>query len=151
MSEVSTLHDPFRQWLKRAGICYTYSRADRAPGAVIPGDADFMIHRNGRCLHIEMKLEKGVLSAAQKKRHAELFAAGCQVHVIRDLKKATELVVEWLDSMTIRPIEVTNRKSDECILGASVYKCDPTRKAGFTFVRKATVLDFNLPQMKDFK
>jgi hypothetical protein len=95
MSEVTELHEPFRSWLKSQGLCYRYSRPDRATSENA-SDADFWIVENGRVLMLEMKQPKtGKLSTNQIFRHAELAKAGCRVFVVRELSRAIELVTAW--------------------------------------------------------
>lgn len=94
-AEIKTLHVPFRKWLnEQVGVAYTYHRTDRATGATV-GDADFSLYAGGRVLFIEMKDKATKVSAGQKRRHAELAAVGCVVHIVREIGVAIELATEW--------------------------------------------------------
>lgn len=106
-AEIETLHKPFRAWLEKltGQVAYTHHRADRATGATL-GDADFVLYSTGRCLHIEFKDKETHISAAQKKRHAELARCGTCVHIIRDLQAAINLTLEWRSQVgTVAPVE----------------------------------------------
>lgn len=95
MSEVTELHEPFRAWLKSQGLCYRYSRPDRATSENA-SDADFWIVENNRVLMLEFKQPKtGKLSTKQIFRHAEMAKVGCRVFVVRQLTDAIELVQAW--------------------------------------------------------
>lgn len=97
MSEVTTIHVPFRDWLsKQPGIAHTYHRPDKATGATL-GDADFVIYKGPcYCLHLEAKDKNTSISKTQKKRHAELAAIGIRVRIFRDVATGIELVNAWL-------------------------------------------------------
>src|SRR4051812_13093020 len=100
MSEIKTLHEPFMRWLKDMRLPYTRSRSDMATTGQC-GDADFMVHHQGRCLMIEFKTKEGKLSAGQVKRHAQLKEAGCPVYVVRDLEPAMLLTREWMNTLPV--------------------------------------------------
>jgi len=140
VSEVKTLHIPFAKWLREAGVAFTYHRPDRATGATI-GDPDFVLYRSGRVLMIEFKGPKTRISAGQLKRHAELAANGCPVHVIREIGIALGLVIAWKRQCGI-PATPPPPAS------ASGPYCAPHRKWGMAVyaatgeaIRRATVLD----------
>lgn len=151
-SEIDTLHIPFKQWLEDAGICYTYHRPDRPTGATL-GDADFMIHRNGRCLMVEFKDKNTAVSESQIDRHAELLRHGCEVFIVRELERARVLVVQWLSAMDL-PIEprVDRAASLVCRFNGNIFKRQSAKQgAGWSFVRKEVLDDLALPTMAECK
>lgn len=149
-SEIETLHQPFQKWLATAGLVYDYSNPYRRTGAAFRGGADFTIHRNGRALMIEFKDKNTEVSSDQIKRHAELLAQGCQVHVIRDLQAAVTLTVQWLSAMDLPIAPVVERaKGDLCTLNSNVFRRDG--RGGWSRLRAATNEDAILPQMHEMK
>jgi hypothetical protein len=142
-AEIETLHKPFIRFLRDIGQPYSYSRPDRATGN-IEGEADFMLHKDGRCLHIEMKDKNTPISKAQQARHAELAAAGCTVHVIRDLEAAVRLVGAWQGH---RSIDVEVKRADAKLrkFGRNIFRQD--KDGEFRFVRLATPDDITIPSI----
>lgn len=94
----SDLQDAIAKWLKEQGIPFYRARMDKESTGPV-GWPDFGIFKNGKCLFIETKFEKGPVSKDQKKCHAELAAAGCKVHVTRDLAVTIELIRAWHDTL----------------------------------------------------
>lgn len=97
-AEIETLHLPFKKFLETSRIPYTYHRPDMPTGAT-RGDADFILYRGSLALHIEFKDKETRISTDQKKRHAELAAAGVKVHILRSLQIAIETVYHWLSDV----------------------------------------------------
>jgi hypothetical protein len=60
-------------------------RAGGSFGSLQPGYPDLTCLKNGRVLLIEVKSPSGTLSEAQKRKHRELAAHGCHVHVVRSI------------------------------------------------------------------
>ena len=54
MSEVTELHEPFIDWLKRTGVLYRRSRSDRKTSEEC-GEPDFSLYSQNRSLFIEFK------------------------------------------------------------------------------------------------
>lgn len=111
-AEIETLHKPFRAWLDKYGVCYTYHRPDKLTGATL-GDADFICYNSNRVLMLEFKDKETRVSNVQKKRHAELLRAGCVVHICRTLSKAMVLTTEWLGTFSQLPSAVTPLPADK--------------------------------------
>lgn len=103
-AEIETLHRPYRDWLVKYGVCFTYHRPDRPTGATL-GDADFILYNSNRVLHVEFKDKLTRVSAVQKARHAELLRAGCVVHICRSLDHALRITQEWLGTIFAGPIQ----------------------------------------------
>jgi Holliday junction resolvase len=51
------------------------------------GFPDLSIYKNGVCIFIEVKSEKGVLSEIQKYRHKQLTEKGFKVLIIRNISE----------------------------------------------------------------
>jgi len=88
------LQQDFSDWLTKNGLPHFRQRMDKRTTGTL-GWPDFTICHNGRVLLIEAKFEKGSLRKSQNERRAELDAAGCHVHVLRDLQSAINVVNEW--------------------------------------------------------
>jgi len=145
MSEVRTLHEPFRRWLTEQRIAFTYHRPDRATGATL-GDPDFVLYQLGKCLMIEFKGVKTPISASQKKRHAELAAAGCTVHVIRDLGAAIALVDAWRGMHAeTTPAVAAVRNRSMIRIGNGVWRDEGN---GYTLLRAVTPEDAGIPVLR---
>lgn len=59
---------------------------------VVRGAPDLMFMIDGRCVFVELKTMKGVVSDAQKFTHAQIQKAGGEVHVARGLDAALALL-----------------------------------------------------------
>jgi hypothetical protein len=92
------MQDAISRWLTEQKLPFHQSRMDRETTGPI-GWPDFGIFKNGKCLFIETKFEKGKLSADQIACHEALSAAGCKVHVCRSVGAAIELVKAWSDTL----------------------------------------------------
>lgn len=90
----SDFHAAFSKWLRSIGLLFVHSRMDRA-ATQQNGEPDYIIIRNRQCLGLELKQEKGRLSAAQVARHAEWAAAGTPVLITRTLDDACAVVRAW--------------------------------------------------------
>ncbi len=142
-AEIKTLHLPFRKWLEGEGILYSYNRSDQP--TTIVGDADFLIHRNGRCLMVEFKDKETPVSKGQKERHAALALAGCRVFVMRRLSDAIELVRAWLDATAGDAVPIL--RSAEIKLRQSMGFVFEQRNGRWESIRRATNSDSALPAL----
>lgn len=144
MSEVSTLHVPFGSFLRSAGIPYTYHNPTRPTGATL-GDADYLIHWQGRCLHIEFKDKDTKVSATQERRHAELMRAGCRVFICRTLNDAIELTKAWKSGMEIKADSPHRTRPVIRAIGThGDYVCFPDGTR-----RRATIQDLSMYQREN--
>lgn len=146
MSEIRNLHEPFIAWLKTLPVVFRRSRSDTRTSEA-PGEPDFSIFRGPMALHIEFKTEKGPISKAQKKRHAEYAAAGATVHVIRRMEDAQTLVTQWLETLKRWGVDQPKAKGPEeelRINGDWVWR---KTNVGFVRYRRATDADLGLPRL----
>jgi len=98
-SSESQFHRAFENWLRQEKIVFVTTRMDKE-STIQVGDPDYWLISSVRpALAIELKMEKGVLSKAQKQRHAELLESGITVHVLRSLQIAIETVYHWLSDV----------------------------------------------------
>lgn len=63
---------------------------------VLAGWPDLQVVKGGRILLIELKTDKGVVSAAQTKVHKDLTDNGTEVVVVRSLEEFVRVVEGWL-------------------------------------------------------
>lgn len=97
--EIRTLHQPFRNWLRREKIPFIRARSDRK-STIALGAHDFTVLLPGnRFLAIEFKDGKNDLKKDQREWISHCAQAGVTVHVFRKIEDAVELVQEWRRSL----------------------------------------------------
>ncbi len=85
MSE-NEVHSEFSHWLNDRLIPFVHSRTDKR-SRTKRGDPDFLIAWEGRCLFIEIKVDKNKLSDVQELRVKYLRNAGNPVLVCRSVEE----------------------------------------------------------------
>jgi hypothetical protein len=142
MTSEADMQDAIARWLTEQKLPFHQSRMDRETTGP-KGWPDFGIFKNGKCLFIETKFEKGKLSADQIACHEALSLAGCKVHVCRSVESAIELVKAWNDTLG-EALSLQNGPPRKLMIvnypGYGDYLVDNRDGAPFR-VRKATVED----------
>ena len=90
----SQIHAACARYLEMAGFPYGHDRTDKRTRTKI-GEPDFRVYWKGRVLFVELKVIGGKLSPDQKKRHAQLEAAGCTVAVCYSVEEFITAVTTW--------------------------------------------------------
>lgn len=92
----SQIHDALMLWLKKQGLFYVHSTFGKK--ATMTKDApDFIILHCGKCLLLEIKTEKGAMTAGQKEKFAEIQSnSGMVVQIARSVEQAVSAVETWL-------------------------------------------------------
>lgn len=142
--EIADIHAPFITWLREQRIPYINPRSDRE-STIAEGHPDFTLLYGNRVLLIEMKEEKGKLSAKQERRIAELEAAGCKVHVVRGAGVAIELATAWRSMIGVEVIPAREAAPELYQFGDGVWRRHPK---GAIRVRPLTPADHNLPKLQ---
>ncbi len=62
---------------------------------VVPGVPDIVVLCDGRAFGLEVKTDKGVLSAAQKQMRERFVRAGCEYEVVRSVTRARQILRRW--------------------------------------------------------
>jgi hypothetical protein len=133
------LQDALARWLTEQKLPFYRSRMDRETTGPV-GWPDFGIFKNGKCLFIEAKFEKGQLSPKQKECHEALSVAGCKVHVCREISSAIELVRTWNDTLG-EPMQLQGNCSGNQLRIMNYPGFGDFVVSGATQVRKATIDD----------
>ncbi len=112
------LHQRFSAWLNARWIPFLHSRTDRKTTTAC-GDPDYLLALNGRCLFIEIKVDKNKLSPAQEARIGYLRTAGNRVEVCHSLEEcvtATETLLATCAPQTRNPF------TGHCTVATTTYK-----------------------------
>lgn len=101
MSEVRTLHEPFKAWLNKRQVPYVYHRPDQRSG-IRKGWPDFTVLWMSHVCCIEFKTAKGKISPDQEACHKHIRRSGNRVVVARSVEEAIEacrniLCTDWRD------------------------------------------------------
>jgi len=93
----SEIHSAFAHWLDAQKIPYRHDRTDKKT-RTIPGEPDFLVTREGRCLYIEVKVIGAKLSPDQVARRKYLMDAGNIVEVAYNVEECIFAVETLLPS-----------------------------------------------------
>jgi hypothetical protein len=98
----SQIHDALMLWLKKQGLFYVHSTFGKK--ATMTKDApDFIILHCGKCLLLEIKTEKGAMTAGQTKKFAEIQRnSGMVVQIARTVEQSVSAVETWLGVETMQ-------------------------------------------------
>lgn len=85
MKRETEIHQQFIKWLVAKRYGFIHSRTDRKT-TTEPGDPDFLVCKDGRCVFIEIKVPGGKMSETQIARRKELMATGNIVEIAYSLE-----------------------------------------------------------------
>lgn len=109
-------------WLRKHGLYFIHSTFGRK--ATMTKDApDFVILHRGKCLLVEIKTEKGAMTAGQTKKFAEIQRnSGMVVQIARSVEQSVSAVTAWLgiesagiEAMALPSVPLENERAVESI------------------------------------